>query len=152
MNVILDIDGVMVHAISNKSVEFESDGFYKFNYEAVEALNYIFSLYEIEYNNIILSTTHRLKYSEADWQMMLRTRGLRRVSSISRLPEYESNNKLDIIKSIIDNDGLSIAESIIIDDDKSLNNLPEELKTRLILTSPITGLLMDDVLNFYKGN
>jgi hypothetical protein len=36
--------------------------------------------------------------------------------------------------------GLQTEEIVIIDDDKSLNELPQALKSRLVLTSPYSGL------------
>lgn len=147
MVIILDIDGVMVHAISNESLEFEQDGFYKFNPEAVNALNKLFEHYDNDENEIILSTSHLNKYLPNQWCDILNARGLLHYLYLTR-PLIEGNSKLEIINNIIDNRQLSVSELIIIDDDKSLSNLCAERKARLILTNPITGLVVDDVLSF----
>ncbi|WP_276878194.1 HAD domain-containing protein, partial [Chryseobacterium joostei] len=65
MKVFLDIDGVMVHANPYKKVDMEEDGFYKFNKNAVDAIN------SIDYNEIeiILSTSHRFRFNIQAWKL-----------------------------------------------------------------------------------
>ena len=136
MYIFLDIDGVMVHAIPHKKVEFESDGFYKFIPEAVERLNSILN----EGDEIILSTSHRFLYNLTDWERVFSSRGIKKVK-ISRihLPVEELSRKEEILFWMSEKE-LKCEEIIIIDDDKSLNDLPSEYKEKLILTNPYIGL------------
>ncbi|MHC5226560.1 HAD domain-containing protein [Ignatzschineria sp. LJL83] len=61
MKLFLDIDGVMVHANPHRTVEHEEDGFYRFNLQAIEALNMLIKEMNIE--EIILSTSHRFNFN-----------------------------------------------------------------------------------------
>nr|WP_315029424.1 HAD domain-containing protein [uncultured Chryseobacterium sp.] len=134
--VFLDIDGVMVHANPYRQVELEEDGFYKFNKIAVDILNSIDS--DIE---IILSTSHRFRFSIQEWKKVFQKRKIKfkEISIIDAKLDSGLSRKEEIEKWINDNN-LDLNHLIIIDDDKSLNGLPESLKERLILTDSYIGL------------
>lgn len=139
MKVFLDIDGVMVHANPSKKLEFDEDGFYKFNEAAIQSLREILAFYsDIE---IILSTSHRFRYSIEEWLEIFITRGLK-INKISRVesPLNFKKSRKDEIINWIELCKFNIEEIIIIDDDKSLNSLSDELKERLILTDSYIGL------------
>lgn len=138
MKLFLDIDGVMVHANPHKQVEMEDDGFYKFNHKAVDALN------SIDHTNIelVLSTSHRFRFNLSQWKHIFNKRGIRfdKISIINENLNHKYSRKTEIEKWITDHH-INSNDVIIIDDDKSLNGLPESLKTRLILTDPYIGLI-----------
>ncbi|UZJ64723.1 HAD domain-containing protein [Sphingobacterium sp. KU25419] len=137
----LDIDGVMVHANPHQKVELEKDGFYKFNPQAIQILNAV--IYKTK-DKVILSTSHRFKYSISEWKIIFKTRGLAiRNLSILDDKEYFSNHRhsrKEEILGFIKSNHLDRKEVVIIDDDKSLNDLPTYLKDRLVLTNSYTGL------------
>lgn len=138
MKLFLDIDGVMVHANPHRQVEMEDDGFYKFNHKAVDAIN------SVDHTNIelVLSTSHRFRFNLRQWKHIFNKRGIRfdKVSIINQDLNHKYSRKTEIEKWIADHH-INSNDIIIIDDDKSLNALPENLKKRLILTNPYTGLM-----------
>jgi len=148
----LDIDGVMVHANPHKKVELEEDGFYKFNYLAVEILKS--SIYKTK-DEIILSSSHRFKYDIKQWKKIFKTRGI----SINTLSIIDNKDfcqthrvtRRSEIVNWIHRKNLKNDEFVIIDDDKSLNDLPSSIKNRLVLTNSYTGLSnfhdLEEILN-----
>ncbi len=144
MKFFLDIDGVMVHANPHKRVELDEDGFYKFNQTAVDVLN---SVIDPE-DELILSTSHRFRYDVLGWKNILQRRGIHAHNiSILDLPNDSTNNRKFIIITWINKFKLPLEDIIIIDDDKSLNDLPIPLKKRLVLTNSYTGLNSSSDLN-----
>jgi len=137
----LDIDGVMVHANPHQKIDLEDDGFYKFNSQSIEILKSV--IYKTK-DKVILSTSHRFKYSISEWKIIFKTRGLEiRNLSILDDKEYFSNHRYTRKSEIlgwIQSNNLDYNEVVIIDDDKSLNDLPAHLKDRLVLTNSYTGL------------
>ncbi len=137
MKLFLDIDGVMVHANPYKKVDMEEDGFYKFSIDAINAIN------SIDYSNIevILSTSHRFRFSIQEWKEIFHRRNIN-FGDMS-IMDLELNTKFsrreEIEKWIFINN-IDSNDLIIIDDDKSLNGLPDNLKGRLILTDSYIGL------------
>lgn len=135
MKVFLDIDGVMVHANPHKRVEMEEDGFYKFKSEAVSAIN------TIKKAEIVLSTSHRHRFSKNKWRQLFEHRGI----NFTEISIIETNtciysSRKEEIESWIEVNHIEYDNLIIIDDDKSLNGLKKELKERLVLTSSYVGL------------
>ncbi len=138
MKFFLDIDGVMVHAIPYRKVELAEDGFYVFNSLAVEILRSVISITQDE---LILSTSHRFKFSIPEWRQIFKARGLSvKNISIIDLPLEFKTNRLSEITEWITQRHLDPNQIVIIDDDKTLNNLPSHLKERLILTDSYRGL------------
>ena len=146
MIVFLDIDGVMVHANPHRKVELENDGFYKFNDIAVNILKS--TLYSTK-DEIVLSTSHRFKYDISEWKEIFHRRGLK-FKNIHILDVYETSDNINNtyprvsrkteIFSYITIRNIKTEDVVIIDDDKSLNDLPSILKERLVLTNPYLGL------------
>ena len=136
MLILLDIDGVMVPANSWKRPEFLDDGFPSFSTKATNALQKIIS----ETNaDILLTTSHKTSYSLKEWKNIFKKRNisLHKISRLSENVNYLSRKQeiIDWFATKKDN-----KEFIIIDDDKSLNDLPSFLKNRLIQTSSSIGL------------
>lgn len=141
MKIFLDIDGVMVHANPHKTVELEDDGFYKFSRLAVAILK---STVYTSRDELILSTSHRFRFDIKQWKKIFENRGIRiRKLSILDIPvQQRVNRKAEILLWITEHNWTS-EEIVIIDDDKSLNELPANLKERLVLTNSYTGLFTE---------
>jgi len=135
MKVFLDIDGVMVHANPHRSIELEDDGFYRFDFKAISAIN------SIDNAEIILSTSHRHRFTIHEWEKIFKKRGIHFISiSIIETENLYNVSRREEIERWVEIKHYSVNEIIIIDDDKSLNGLPKPLKDRVVLTSPYRGL------------
>jgi hypothetical protein len=136
MLIYLDIDGVMVPANSWKRPETLDDGFPRFNSRAVNALN---SIIHNTAASIVLTTSHKSTYTITEWKKIFKKRNVN-FNQISRLPEYKNYlNRKEELLNHFDKHSLN-RNFVIIDDDKSLNGLPTNLKDRLIQTSSSIGL------------
>ncbi len=136
MQILLDIDGVMLPAKPWSAPQILEDGFSMFKSQSVSALNQIL----LESNSdILLTTSHKDRYSPNDWVKIFRFRGVN-VNSISKLPPNDNhlNRREEIIKWFTSSE--EVSDFVILDDDSSLNDLPIFLKDRLILTKPLIGL------------
>ncbi|WP_294250477.1 HAD domain-containing protein [uncultured Chryseobacterium sp.] len=145
MKIFLDIDGVMVHNNPYKKVDMEEDGFYTFNTAAVEVIN-SFTDDDIE---IVLSTSHRFRFDIQEWKDIFQRRNIK-CKEISII-DLELNSKVsrkEEIEKWIEENKIDHDDVLIIDDDKSLNGLSENLKRRLILTDPYIGLNKAVLQNF----
>lgn len=136
MLVLLDIDGVMVPASSWKKPEFLEDGFPVFSTKAAQALNKIITDTK---STILLTTSHKNNYSISDWKNIFELRGIK-IKNLERLPEnlLNLNRKQEILEWIKSSENKE--NFVILDDDKSLNGLMNNLKDKLVLTSPLVGL------------
>lgn len=138
MKFFLDIDGVMVHANPHRQVELEEDGFYKFNSLAVQILS---SVIRKTQDELILSTSHRHRYDIEKWKEIFESRGIQAkfisIIEFDHLPKVTRKSEIQhwIFQNHYESD-----EVVIIDDDKSLNDLPNYLKERLVLTNSYVGL------------
>lgn len=150
MLILLDIDGVMVPGNSWKRPEFLNDGFPAFSTRATQALQKIISETSAD---IVLTTSHKCNYTLDEWISIFNARGFK-LNKINRLPENTnySSRKEEIINWFTSNK--IDQEFIIIDDDKTLNALPEFLKSKLVQTNASVGLtdeLADEALRILKG-
>ncbi len=136
MIILLDIDGVMVPASGWKTPEFLNDGFPDFSPRAIKSLNKI-----IDKTNasILLTTTHKSIYPIAFWRQIFAKRGIN--AKISKLRSTKINRKDEVLNWIKSHSDIN--NFIIIDDDKSLHDLPLNLKSRVIFTSSLVGLNED---------
>lgn len=137
MLIFLDIDGVMVPAKSWQRPEILEDGFVAFSSKAVQVLKEVLSQNTNAY--IMLTTSHKSRFSHSEWIEIFQRRGL----NVNQLNSLVENTELLSRKEEILN-WFNINEIqedfIIIDDDKSLNDLPKFFKDRLVLTSSLVGL------------
>lgn len=132
----LDIDGVMVPAKSWKRPEIMNDGFPEFSLKAIESLNKIISY---SCADIVLTTSHKSIYSLNEWKNIFERRNIK-ANKIGRLPKNVNHlNRKDELLNWF-NAGHLDDDFIIVDDDKSLNGLPEFIKNKLIQTSASIGL------------
>ena len=146
MLVFLDIDGVMVQGSSWKSVENLSDGFYKFSPNAVLGLQDIISGTNA---TIVLTTSHKNRFTPKEWKTIFYNRGID-VPTVSKLRTRKiyPSRKEEILTWCKRHK--NVDNFVIIDDDKSLNGLPNELKDKLILTNSSIGLTHSDALQAIK--
>ncbi len=136
MYVFLDIDGVMVPAKSWKSPEMLKDGFPCFSRRATDALK---TLIAEDGVSVILTSSHKSNYSVEAWKDIFKNRGID-LQHLQCLPANTDNltRKEEIVRWFHSN---SLQDDfIIIDDDKSLNDLPPYLKDHLVQTSAQIGL------------
>lgn len=143
MKILLDIDGVLVLSTSWKPVELLTDGFSKFNEKSVKALQRIIKETK---SDIILTSSHKIRYNNEQWKDIFSIRGIDANISVleERLTRYD-----EILNWVNKNPD---EKFIIIDDDKSLNDLPTKIKERLVLTSSLIGLNEEDANNVIKLN
>lgn len=135
MLIFLDIDGVMVPAKSWKSPEFLNDGFPAFSSMATRTLQSLLS----KENTVMLTTSHKANFSIEEWKNIFNNRGI----FIENLKSLPSNvNNLSRKEELINWFDVNVVYDnfIIIDDDSSLNELPDFLKDNLVQTSASIGL------------
>ena len=132
--VFLDLDGVMVPAVAWKPVELLEDGFLSFNKTAIKSLSRIIRETGA---SIVLTSTHKSKYNIDQWERIFISRGIS--TSINKLNDNSLGlNRRDEILTWLSNN--LVEKFVIIDDDKSLNELPDKVKSKLVLTSSLVGL------------
>ena len=137
MLVFLDIDGVMAPAKSWQRPDILEDGFVDFSSKAVSVLQDV--LAQNADTTIVLTTSHKSRFSLSQWKIIFERRGLN-VNKLESLNDYTDfqSRKVEILNWFDSNE---IHEDfIILDDEKSLNDLPTFYKDRLILTSSLVGL------------
>ncbi len=135
MLLFLDIDGVMVPAKAWKSPEFLEDGFPAFSKKATSVLEHFIS----DDVTLMLTTSHKEKFSVKEWKNIFKNRGLI-TEKLKTLPENKNNlSRRDEIVNWFNSNKIDEL-FIIIDDDKSLNELPYLLKKNLVQTSSHIGL------------
>lgn len=146
MLILLDIDGVMLSASSWKPVERLDDGFSSFNPRAVSSLQRIISETGA---SIVLTTSHKSTYSLPEWRKIFKKRGIN-VSIVGKLKDNTTflSRKEEILNWQLKNKNIN--DYVILDDDKSLNGLPSNIKDKLVLTSPMLGLTDEDALSAIK--
>jgi hypothetical protein len=131
----LDIDGVMIPAKGWKSPELLKDRFPAFSSKAICTLQGLIS----EDVTVMLTTSHKSNFTIEEWKNIFKNRGIN-IEKIKSLPENINNlSRKDEIVSWFSANNVD-GGSVIIDDDKSLNELPGCLKENLIQTSPYIGL------------
>lgn len=137
---LLDIDGVMVPAKGWKTPEFLNDGFPAFSSKSVSTLQRLIA----EEDTIILTTSHKAKFSIDEWKSIFKNRGIT-IEKISLLPENFTHlsRKDEIVNWFTINN--SNEDFVIIDDDSSLHELPDFLKENWVQTSPHIGLTEEHV-------
>lgn len=136
--ILLDIDGVMVTTPSWQSVELMPDGFMKFNDRAAKNLKELFRQTNAE---LILTTTHRVTFSEERWLEILKDRNLN-FNSVAKLNDRTELRQLPDrateIREWFELGGKN-TNFVIIDDDSSINSLSNDIKTRWVQTKPLIG-------------
>ena len=114
MVILLDLDGVLITTPAWRAVETEPDGFFKFNARATTNLA---ALLAATHAAVVLTTSHRLTYSLAQWTAFL-------IAAWVAQPGAPANY-------------------VVLDDDLSLHGLPLAIKNRCVITKPLLGLDAD---------
>ncbi|MDQ2771874.1 MAG: HAD domain-containing protein [Bacteroidota bacterium] len=142
MIILLDFDGVLITTPGWKPVEQHADGFLKFNPVATRNL---IRLTEATLAAFVLTTTHRISYSASEWQAIFNGRGIF-PSAISKINAAASvaevSGRASEIAAWVATQVAGI-NYVVLDDDLSLNGLPEFIKRRCVLTKPLIGLDAD---------
>jgi HAD domain in Swiss Army Knife RNA repair proteins len=150
MAILLDIDGVLLRANSWKKPEFLEDGFPAFNPISVKAFQRVLSETG---ESVLLTTSHKLKYSAEQWRNIFTARGINPKSVDSLKTNSLHINRKDEILDWYTTKHVPGEEFVIIDDDKILNDLPADIKANLVLTSPSVGLtdeLAEEAISILK--
>ncbi len=137
MKLLLDFDGVLITTPSWRKVARLDDGFLAFNLQCAYNIAEVVKSYSAE---IVLTTTHRIHYDNTTWQQLLANRGIitYKVSKINEVKHhFEIGNCCDEIMQWVEQQNNT--DFIIIDDDKSLNNLPPNIKNKWIETDFMLG-------------
>ncbi|RZJ71275.1 HAD domain-containing protein [Flavobacterium sp.] len=138
MLLLLDIDGVMVPTTTWKPSEILSDGFANFNSRAKNSLQ---TIIDRTGTSILLTTSHKSRFDISEWMEIFRNRGIIADIDILRSNNDYLTRKDEIIRWFTE---ANTSESfVILDDDKSLNGLPNHLKSKAIITSGTVGLTPD---------
>ena len=135
MLLFLDIDGVLVPAKGWKTPELLGDGFAAFSKSSTTVLQRLIT----RDVTVMLTTSHKSRYSLEEWKDIFKNRGIN-IENIQSLPvnsEFTSRKE-----ELINWFKLNQVDSnfVIIDDDKSLQDLPVSLKANLVQPSPTVGL------------
>ena len=140
MLILLDIDGVLVPANSWKKPAFMEDGFPVFNVKSAKALQRIISETDA---GVLLTTSHKMKYKISEWRAILKSRGIDPKKLNKLTTDSLQTSRKDEILEWYQKKHVPNEEFVIIDDDKMLNSLPEDIKGNLVLTSSSVGLTDD---------
>lgn len=145
MLILLDIDGVMVPATSWRPSEILTDGFANFSNRSISSLQKIISETGA---TILLTTSHKSRYSNSEWEQIFRTRGI--ITIVDRLEDNADglNRKEEILRWF--NTTKTSENFVILDDDKSINGLPAYIKNKVILTSATVGLIAEQAESAIK--
>ncbi len=135
MKIFLDIDGVMVPAKGWLKQDILEDGFPPFSKKAVQALQMLLT----PQAEVILTTSHRFNFTADQWIQIFSNRNIQ-LSQIDILPACSNaKSRKDEIMNWFEHDYKG-ESYLIIDDDSSVDDLPNQLKKRLIKPSPHIGL------------
>lgn len=131
---ILDLDGVLITSPSWKPGEIDVDGYSKFNENCVNNLNVLLRQFDIE---IWLMSTRRMMKSLGEFNIIFKNRKI--INEIVGFVPLcrECTNRQEEVIQFVRNEGLT--NYLILDDDKSLNGLFPEMKSRLVLTDFLKG-------------
>lgn len=140
MLIFLDIDGVMVSGATWKVPEILEDEFPVFLEKAVKSLNSLIS----DDTKIILSTSHRNRFTISEWKQIFQRRGIK-LNGLDKISStYGLKKRKDEILEWFATHPKP-ENFLIIDDDKTLYDLPKDLKKHLVITSPLMGLTMENI-------
>lgn len=136
--ILLDIDGVLVNTAPWRKVEILPDGFMKFDEVASRNLD---TLLRRTNARIILTTTHRIRYTNEQWEKLFKARGfvtngVSKINDVDTIEQMATREKeiLEWVKNAGETESY-----IIIDDDSALHGLPEHVKQRWVVTAPLKG-------------
>lgn len=130
----LDLDGVLITTPSWKADEIDEDGYSRFNSNCVNELNNLLNQANFQ---IWLSSSRRKVKPLEEFNQIFKNRGITgRI--IGYLPDYKDckTRKDEVLKFVSEND---LTKFIILDDDNSLNSLPDCYKRKFVKTDHLIG-------------
>jgi hypothetical protein len=131
---ILDLDGVLITTPPWKADSIGVDGYSDFNKNCVAQLNKLLSIHHFE---IWLSSSRRKGQSLAFLNTIFSNRGiLTPITGFLPIHSDKKDRKEEVEFFLQEN---QVSNFLILDDDKSLNDLEEALKSKLVLTSYLKG-------------
>lgn len=134
LTIILDLDGVLITTPPWKKDDIDSDGYSMFNTECVERFNKLLKSLE---SQIWLSSTRRAHKTLEEFNLIFQHRNIHTpIAGFLPIEEKPCTRKEEIVRFIETN---KLSSYLIIDDDKSLNDLDENMKNRLVLTEFLKG-------------
>ena len=138
MVVLLDLDGVLITTPAWRAVEAAADGFCQFNGRATTNLAAILAETQAA---LVLTTSHRISYSVAQWTTLLNARGLF-PSAISKVNDRDTlpppgSRAGEIATWVTQQEAVNY---VVLDDDLSLHGLPAAIESRCVFTKPLLGL------------
>ena len=115
------------------------DRFPVFSPKAVSAINKL--LRNNKHVKILLTSSHKGNYNHQQWRTIFLNQGIS-LSNIDKLKDNTHNlsRKEEILRWLHEHQDGNQESIMIIDDDKSLFDLPARLKKSLVSTSPMVGL------------
>jgi Swiss Army Knife RNA repair-like protein len=154
MTILLDIDGVLVTTPPWRTVEQHEDGFMKFNEEASRNLAELLSKTDAE---VVLTTTHRITYSTDKWIDIFQNRGipvtkLTKLNALTAIHEMKDRGT-EILEWVQNIEGSS--KYVILDDDLSINNLPNQIRDKWVKTQSFRGFnkeCLNQAIKILQGN
>lgn len=133
--ILLDLDGVLIKSATWRKDEIHEDGYSDFHPTCVKSLNKI--LEETGYD-IILSSSRRVDVRISKMNEYFETRGVNKPIE-DYVPIYrEANSRREEIEMFLLE--YKPENYLIIDDDKSLSDASEEIKSNWIKTDSMIGL------------
>lgn len=138
MKILLDFAGVMVTTPTWRPVEQLDNGFMRFNSTCSQNLAEILEKTQAD---IVLTTTHRIHYDNETWRELLHNRGIttNQVSKVNDAAKFtELGNRCEEVLEWVANHPNE--NFVIIDDDKLLRGLPDQLKAKWVATNFHSGL------------
>ena len=135
MTLFLDIDGVLVPSLPSRVVMLGDDGFMLFSPQSVRKLTELIALHGV--TSMILTTSHRFRYTIAEWFEIFMVRGID-LSSITLLIMGEYADRATAITLCVE--GLGDGSYLIIDDDMQLGKLSDVIKANWIRPVSYKGL------------
>lgn len=148
MKILLDIDGVMVITPTWQQPDFLADGFMAFDTSCADNLATLIDTIKMQNNTveIVMTSTHRIHHNPSQWEKRLNNRGIfpDNVSIINDVKIFlEIGKRVDEILAWINQNPSE--NFIILDDDKSLRNLPKEWQTYWIECQFLTGFNQENL-------
>ena len=134
-DIITDIDGVLVNTPPWDPVPLAADGFYEFSSHC--AKNFGIIVTAAWPARIVLSSSHKTKYTLEQWKELSTRRGIAYVDFT--LVDANKTRSKEVKSWLSSNPGDNY---VIIDDDKELGNLSSAAKKHWFQTAPLTGLIV----------
>ncbi len=134
LTVILDLDGVLITTPPWKADEIHDDGYSAFNQHCVNCFNDLLKGLDAE---VWVISTRRKGKTLPELQAIFQARGIHApIAGLVPVYDEDMNRKDEALLFIREN---KLEHYLIIDDNTLLNQLPREMKKRLVITKYLMG-------------